>query len=135
MNSSVLRFFVEARRGEMIAHVGKTGAGRNADHPRARSEQTGFADAECAPGGQHAACAVIGRIGEVDIRIVDDAVADGAVKPQGGVALILRVRDLLLCVGDHGGRVAVDEAAGAQKLRYVDFVHLEIFSGRLVARS
>ena len=64
----------------MVAHVGIADAGRNADHARARRQQRGFADAEGAPSGKHAARAIIGRIGEVDVRVIDDAVADRGVE-------------------------------------------------------
>ena len=69
-----------------------------------------------APGGEHAARPIVGRVGEIDIRVVDDAVADGGVKPQARPRADPSRRPCLLGEGDDLRRVAIDEDAGGEKL-------------------
>src|ERR1039458_4702040 len=103
----------------MVAHVGKADAGWNADHAGARGQQRRFSDAEGPPSGEHPARPIVGRVGEVDVRVIDDAIADGAVKPQGSLALIARAGRYLLGEGDDLRRVAVDEDTRGEVLSHI----------------
>ena len=66
----------------MVPHIGKADARRNADHPCARGQQRGLAYAEPTSGGKNAARAKIRRVGEIDIGVVDDCVANDSIELQ-----------------------------------------------------
>ena len=66
----------------MVAHVGIAGTRRNAGRARGGREQRRFADAKALAGMQHVAGAEFGRIQKIDIGIVLDLIAHGAIKRE-----------------------------------------------------
>ena len=103
----------------MIAYVGIGDACRNADHPGARGQQRRFADAEASPKGKNSACAVVCRVGEIDIGIVNNGVADGVIEAQDRAACVVCARNRLVRERDDLWRVTIDEGTGGEVSCYI----------------
>ena len=130
--SVALDQFAQPLRIQVIAHVGKADARRNADGARARRQQRGFAGAEAAPAGEHRAGAEHVGVGVVEIRIVGDAVAHGIIKRDGARLVAGDAFDGVLREGAHGRLAAVDEA---RRLEIIRFGHAALHKGRLMPPS
>jgi hypothetical protein len=74
--------FKNPGRREGVPHVGITDTRRHIGHARVRGQQCGLTDAEPSRSGKNPARPIVRRVGEIDVRIVDDAVADGGIKAQ-----------------------------------------------------
>src|SRR5882672_7649721 len=109
--------FGEARAGEVVLHVGEADAGLDACCPAAGGEQRRLADAEAFTGLEHGRRRVHRRLGEVEERVVADAVAHRVVKRD---CAVLVVRALHALFGERAdGRVsAVHETTGREELAH-----------------
>ena len=109
----------------MISYVGITDARRNTDHPGARSQQCRLAYAEAPPKGKNSACAVVCPIGEIDIGIVNDGVADGVIEAQDSAASVVCACNRLVRERDDLWRITIDEDPGSEVSCYI--IHRCIF--------
>jgi len=109
----------------MIAYVGIADARRNADHPGARGQQRRFAYAEASPKGKNSACAVVCRVGEIDIGIVNNSVADGVIEAQDSAACVVCAYNCLVREHDDLWRFTIDEGTGGEVSCYI--IHHRIF--------
>ena len=114
---------VQPPRGQVIAHVGIADPRRHADGARGRGKQRRFADAEAAAVSEHPARLEVRRIGEVDVGVVDNVIADRAIEPQDLVFLFVGPGGHR--IGEHldRGHVAVDEAGGGKQIVHTLGVH------------
>ena len=109
----------------MIAYVGIADARRNADHPGARGQQRRFAYAEASPKGKNPACAVVCRVGDIDIGIVNNGVADGVIEAQDSPARVFCAYNRLVRERDDLWRFTIDEGTGGEVSSYI--IHHRIF--------
>src|SRR5512136_1469476 len=109
----------------MISYVGIANARRNADNPSARGQQRRLAYAEASPKGQNSACAVVCWVGEIDIGIVNDGVADGVIEAQDSAACVVCACNRLVSERDDLWRVTIDEGTGGEVSCYI--IHACIF--------
>ena len=100
----------------MVPDVGIADAGGDADGAGAGGKQRGLADAEAASALKDNARPIVGWIGEIDIRVVHDAVADALEEPQHAFEIASGIRADVASECDHLRGIAVDEAAGLQIL-------------------
>src|SRR5512135_3776993 len=109
----------------MISYVSIADARRNADHPGARGQQRRLAYAEASPKGKNSACAVVCRVGEIDIGIVNNGVADRVIETQDSAACIVCTCNRLVRERDDLWRVTIDEGTGGEVSCYI--IHACIF--------
>lgn len=109
----------------MIAYVGIADARRNADHSGTRGQQRRFAYAEASPKGKNSACTVVCRVGEIDIGIVNNGVADGVIEAQDGAVCLVCACNRLVRERDDLWRVTIDEGTGGEVSCYI--IHHRIF--------
>ena len=108
----------------MISHVSVPDARRNADRARACGQQCRLANAKAASSGENAARPIVVRIGEIDVRVVNDTVANGVIESQYRRARVVFPFCRFLRKGDDLRRVAVDEDARGKELSHLHRVVL-----------
>jgi hypothetical protein len=102
----------------LIAHIGITDPGRNADYSGRSGKQRRLTDAETATRGQNAAGAIGLLIENVDIRVVDDTVPNRAIEPKDAIDVVAQpcchaMRELY-----NRARIAVDKATGCKQFAH-----------------
>jgi hypothetical protein len=106
-------------RGEVVAHIGKARARGDAGDARHGCEHRRFPDTKAFAGMQHAARAEFGRIQKIDIRVVVDRIAHGAVERDGFLLCGARFADRPLGEGPYGRIAAIDKGRGVQIISIV----------------
>jgi len=99
----------------MIPDVGIADPRRNTDDPSRSGQHRRLADAKTAACGQHATGAIVLLIENVDIRIVDNAVANRAIEPNDAIGFVAQpCRDPMRERLNRGG-VAIDKATRCEQ--------------------